>query len=207
VLAGVEGDHGELLRNHLVDIAERLLSDRTVTAITTRDLARAAEVSEGVLYNYFADKNELLLTALVRRFRELVANLLTGLPEAGEAPLQTNLERLANGLLELQLAGLPLFGKLLSEPALLARFSRAIHASDVELSGVEIRAATVEYLAAEQARGRIGDCDLEAAADLLLGATAQVALLHIVAATPAAERIPALVRTLTGGLLPTEGTT
>ena len=196
-VAGRQGDHAELLRTHLIDVAEALLSDRQVSAITTKDLARAANVSEGVLYNYFADKNELLITALVRRFRELVANLRIGMPETSGATLQSNLEHLTRALLELQLAGLPLFGKLLSEPDLLKRFTHEIHESH-ELSGAEIRNATVEYLGTEI------DGDAEAVADLLLGATALLALQHLVAGVPVADRIPALVRTL---LSPHERTT
>jgi AcrR family transcriptional regulator len=61
-LAGREGDAGVLLREHLLDTADRLLAQGDVATITARALARAADVSDGVLYNHFADKNDVLLT-------------------------------------------------------------------------------------------------------------------------------------------------
>jgi AcrR family transcriptional regulator len=55
------------LREHLLAAAERLLAESRPQALTTRAIARAAGVSDGVLYNYFADRDELVLEALVRR--------------------------------------------------------------------------------------------------------------------------------------------
>jgi AcrR family transcriptional regulator len=199
-VAGVEGDPAELLRDHLVDVAGTLLSERSVSSITTRELARAAGVSDGVLYNYFGDKNELLLTALVGRFRALVASFHAGVPAPGQHTVRANLVQLAHGLLELHLAGLPLFGKLAAQPALLGRFVHEIHRPDAGLSGREIRDAVVGYVQREQAGGRIGDCDAGAVADLLIGSVALHALLAVTAGAPAAERIPALVDTLVAGL-------
>lgn len=56
-LGRVGTDPATALREHLVDTAERLLAEKQVGAITTREIARAAGVSDGVLYNYFADKD------------------------------------------------------------------------------------------------------------------------------------------------------
>ncbi len=56
---------GAELRELLIDAADRLLADRQVSAITTRDIARAAGLSDGVLYNYFANKNDLVVVALL----------------------------------------------------------------------------------------------------------------------------------------------
>ena len=74
---GVKGRVGDdpatALRNHLIDVAERLLAERPVSSITTRDIARAGEVSDGVLYNYFASKNDLLVDSPRAPFRRIVA--------------------------------------------------------------------------------------------------------------------------------------
>lgn len=199
-LAGRTGEPAELLRGHLLDAAESLLADRRVSAVTTRDLARAAKVSEGVLYNYFADKNELLLTALVRRFVALVERLHAELPDAGAATVAENLERIAAALHALHADALPLFGKLMTEPPLLARFMHEIHSAELPLGGRQIRDPVVAYLEAEQRAGRLGPFDAGAAADLLLGSVALLALARIVGAADDARRIPALVRTLLCGL-------
>jgi len=203
VVAGLQGDPAALLRDHLIEAAERLLSDRQVTAITTRDLARAAEVSEGVLYNYFDDKNELLLTALVLRFEELVAQLRIAVPEAGSRTVREDLEQLAFAVLELHVAGLPLFGKLMTDPRLMARFWHEIHAGRVGVSGGDIRGIVKEHLEKERRRGRIGTCDTGAAADLLLGSVGLLALLEVIAGLAAHDRVAGLVDTLLSGLTPT----
>jgi Bacterial regulatory proteins, tetR family len=56
------------LRELLIVTAEKLLAERQVSTITTGDIARTAGVSDGVLYTYLADKNDLLVAALVRRY-------------------------------------------------------------------------------------------------------------------------------------------
>ncbi|HVB64884.1 MAG TPA: TetR/AcrR family transcriptional regulator, partial [Nitrolancea sp.] len=85
----VRGRHDEdpsaALRELLITTAEQLLVEGQVADITTRDIARAAGVSIGVLYNYFASKNDLLVTALVRRVQRSVAQFDTDLPEPGTA--------------------------------------------------------------------------------------------------------------------------
>lgn len=65
-------DPATALREHLVESAGKLLSERQISAITTRDTTLSAGVSDGVLYNYFGDKNELLLAALLRRYQSVV---------------------------------------------------------------------------------------------------------------------------------------
>lgn len=199
-VAGRDGDPAVLLRDHLIAAAEALLSRRHVAAITTRDLSRAAEVSEGVLYNYFSDKNDLLLTALSRRFRELVADFRESVPAPGRGTVRANLVRLAQELFALHIAGLPLFGTLLTEPTLLVRFSHEVHRADAGLGGGDIRDAIIDYLDSERRHGRIRRCDPSAAADLLLGSVALLALLHLTTGAEVEGRIPGLVDALIGGL-------
>ena len=71
------------IRTALLDAAEGLLAQHRPGAVTSRDLARHAGVSAGVLYNHFADKHDLLLTALVRRFGLLLDAYLAIPMEAG----------------------------------------------------------------------------------------------------------------------------
>src|SRR5258705_7230592 len=152
-VSGVEGDAGVALRAHLLDVVEGLLAERSVTAITTRELARAAGVSEGVLYNYFADKNDLVLTALVRRFAELVARLEAAAPAAGEGTLVENVVTLSEALFALHVEAMPMIGKLLAEPSLLQRFMKDIHAQTQPFGGKQIRDAVLRYFAEERRLG------------------------------------------------------
>jgi AcrR family transcriptional regulator len=203
-VSGVEGDAGAALRAHLLDVAERLLAERSVTAITTRELARAAEVSEGVLYNYFADKNDLVLTALVRRFAALVAQLEAAAPAAGEGSLTENLGTLAEALFALHVEAMPIIGKLLAEPPLLHRFMQDIHAQTQPFGGKQIRDAVFRYLAEEKRLGRLAaGVDVGAATDLLIGGVALLAVPTLMGAPPRAAhkaRARSFAQTLVGGL-------
>ncbi len=195
----MEGDAGVLLREHLLDTADRLLAQDDVATITARALARAADVSDGVLYNHFADKNDVLLTALVRRFGRLVARFQAAAPTPGARTIEENLEQLAGSLLDLHSAAIPLVAKLLAQPALLQRFLAGIHQPGEPFGGKLIRDLVVDYLAAEQRLGRLAPSgDAAAAADLLIGGVALAALPW--AAAPRDDGLSALVATLINGL-------
>jgi len=199
-LAGVEGEPALVLREHLLDAAEALLAERSVGGVTTRALAQKARVSEGVLYNHFADKSDLLVGALVRRFSRLVERLNSAIPHAGDSDVRANLEVLAMRLVELQADALPLVRKLMGEPELLSRFAVEIHARDLPFGGRQIREPVVAYLAAEQSAGRLGQFDAGAAADVLLATTAGFALAAEVAPFDCESRVKSLVETMLGGL-------
>jgi AcrR family transcriptional regulator len=190
------------LREHLLATAERLLAERPAPRLTTRELARAAGVSDGVLYNYFADRDELVLEALVRRFARLVERFQAELPEPGTNTVERSLHSFAEASLELHLDALPLVTSLLSEPALLRRFMVEIHREP--LGGPQLVGPISTYLEAERAAGRVRDVDADAAADLLVGAIVMRAFTTLLGATRSdvAERLPALVATLVRGLGP-----
>src|SRR6266536_1308624 len=101
-VSGLDGDPATALREHLIDVAERLLSERQVSAITTRDIARTAGVSDGVLYNYFADKNDLLLSGRVRRRAHIIPPFEADLPQPGTPTVEEHLGAHARAMLDLQ---------------------------------------------------------------------------------------------------------
>jgi TetR/AcrR family fatty acid metabolism transcriptional regulator len=53
-------------REQIVGAATRVFAERGFRRATTREVARAAGVSEGTIYNYFEDKDALLLAILDR---------------------------------------------------------------------------------------------------------------------------------------------
>jgi AcrR family transcriptional regulator len=193
-----EGDPGIALREHLVASAQTLLAEREVTTITARDLAREAGVSDGVLYNYFADKNELLLTALLRRFDELLDDFGADLPAPGTGSVEENVRKYAEALYTFDVDGFPMLAKLLGDPPLLQRFLVETHRQPVYTE--RVRKPVVDYLAGERRRGRIARIDPEAAADLLIGAIAQLALTTVTGGRPPARRLAAVVDTLLKGI-------
>jgi len=50
----------------ILDAAAHLFADRGFHRTTTKDIAEAADVAEGTLYNYFETKNDLLFAILAR---------------------------------------------------------------------------------------------------------------------------------------------
>jgi AcrR family transcriptional regulator len=51
-------------RRQIIDAAARLFAEKGFHRTTTHDIALAADVSEGTLYNYFESKDELLLAIM-----------------------------------------------------------------------------------------------------------------------------------------------
>jgi AcrR family transcriptional regulator len=169
------GDPAVQLREHLVASAAALVAERGTTAVTTREIARAAGVSDGVLYNYFADKNELIVAALVRRFEIIGARSWSGLPQPGSGSLEGNLVEYAGALHALVRDTLPMLAGLVAEHALLHRLIGEIHRPGQGILPFLNRIG--EYLVEEQRLGRIRDgVDLEATMLLLTGASATLTM-------------------------------
>jgi AcrR family transcriptional regulator len=196
-------DPGTALREHLVDTAEQLLAKRQVSTVTTRDIARAAGVSDGVLYNYFTDKHELIVAALVRRYSGLMTRFDTGLPVPGSGTVEENLTAYAVASLELVAETLPVASGLLSEPELLHRFIAAIHQEP--FGPHRLRQPISDYITAEQRLGRLGDFDVEAAVALVMGPAIMLGFTELMSGTPRTElteRFRQIVHTLLTGMLP-----
>jgi AcrR family transcriptional regulator len=169
-----DGDPAAQLRERLVDTAAALVAEGQVSAITTRQIARAAGVSDGVLYNYFADKNELLVAALVRHF-EIVASRSQGeLPTAGSRSVEENLVTYGEALYDVIGDTFPMFAGLMGDHALLGRVMAEIHRPGQGILPFLNRIG--EYLVEEQRLGRIGDVDIEAAMALFTGACATLTM-------------------------------
>jgi AcrR family transcriptional regulator len=199
----VGGDPATALREHLIDAAERLLTERQFSTITTRDIARAAQVSDGVLYNYFSDKSELLIAALVRRYAAALAAFEVGLPTPGVGVVEENLTYYARAALELVSSTLPMAAGLVSEPTLLHRFLEAIHTEPY--GPHRIREPMAEYLLGEQRLGRLGEFEIEPVLALLVGPALVLGLGGLVAQRPLEElatQIPGVVAALLRGLAP-----
>jgi len=118
-------DH-ELRRQELVSATWRVMARTGIMGVTTREIAREAGVSTGVLAHYFADKEELLAAALRLSHQQVYARIyertqgllgmdairvvmLEALPldeqRLLEAQIETNFQSLAlgnSGLRELQ---------------------------------------------------------------------------------------------------------
>ncbi len=171
----VGDDPATALREHLIDTAERLIAEVPVTSITTREIARAAAVSDGVLYNYFGDKNDLLVAALLRKYRSLVERFVARIPVAGSATIDENLAVLATALFDLANEFVPMVAGLVVDPVLFHRLFAAMHAEP--FGPQQLQEPMLRYVEEEQRLGRIApDVDRDSISLLLLGPTAMLAL-------------------------------
>ena len=197
------------VRARLLAAAETLVADRQSAAITARDIARAAGVSDGVLYNHFADKHELVLAALVARFERLVTAFqaeVAATPTARHGTttsgdLDKRFGHLAGATFRLHAAALPMLANVLSEPALFQRFMVAMHRPP--LGGHVFSDPVEELVRAEQAAGRAGDVEPRAMADLLVGSILLISLVDLLGGRPREQteaRLRDVVRTLVLGL-------
>jgi AcrR family transcriptional regulator len=151
------------LRGHLIATAEQMMGEQGSAGLTVRAIARAAGVADGVLYNHFADKEELLAAAL-RAHVDRVQRGLGLLPEAGAGEVETNLRTYLGRGLALHQAVLPVFAGLLGQPAVLARFAES------DQGERDWRDRLGDYLRAERNLGRLApDAQVDAAVAMLVG--------------------------------------
>ncbi|WP_405135986.1 TetR/AcrR family transcriptional regulator [Nocardia sp. NBC_01388] len=194
-LRNSDDDRG--LREHLIATAQRLLAEQGAAGLTVRAIARAAGVADGVLYNHFADKEELL-TAALRAHVDAQHRALGPLPGAGTATVAENLRTYLRAGLALHRAVIPVFAGLLATPAVLTRFAES------EEHDQDWRNVLARYLAAERDLGRLAPAaDLEAALAVLVGVCHDRALTALLPGTPHTPAdVPAVVTTLLTGIGP-----
>jgi AcrR family transcriptional regulator len=156
-------EEAQSLREHLIGTAAGMIAAQGTAGLTVRAIARAAGVADGVLYNYFTDKEELLANALHAHVRT-VERGLSSLPGPGSHTVEANLRTYLDYGLALHRAILPAFAGLLAQPAVLARFS------DLDKDGDDWRDRLTVYLHAEQDLGRLAaEAEVDAAAAMIVG--------------------------------------
>jgi AcrR family transcriptional regulator len=84
----------EKLRDALILAAERMIAERGLPGLKTRDLAREIGCANGAVYNLVADVDELVLRVGSRTLRRL-GDVLTAAEDAGEADPRDTLVRIA----------------------------------------------------------------------------------------------------------------
>src|SRR5437763_2427495 len=119
-----DGD-GQNLRDHLIAAAARLIGERGTAGLGVRDIAREANVADGVLYNYFAAKEDLLAEALLVHVGSVMGGL-PGLPPPGAGSPAANLAQCIDTGLAALSRVVPAFAGLQSQPRVLQRFHNLV---------------------------------------------------------------------------------
>src|SRR5262249_50152716 len=108
--------------DHLIATAARLIDQRGSTGLAVRDIAREAQVADGVLYNYFEDKEDLLAHALLAHVGNVMASAPRLLPPPGEGTGAANLQAFIHGGIAALPRVAPACAGLIAQPRVLARF-------------------------------------------------------------------------------------
>lgn len=159
-------------RERILEAARRVIREQGLVRATTKEIARAAGVSEGALYVHFANKEALFLHALGELpsgFIPLVRKLSA---RAGSGQVRETLAEVARAAVVFYADAIPMGASIFADPTLLAHHRELLarrHAGPHRAN--ELLAV---YLRAEQELGRIRvDADADVVAFLLLGAIYQ----------------------------------
>jgi AcrR family transcriptional regulator len=172
---------GPSLRDRIVAGAVEVIRQRGTVGATTKEIARAAGVSEGSLYNHFTNKSELIAAAMAEvtsGIREATIRLRT---KVGHGEVADNLTEFAMAAMEFYGELLPIAGPILGDRELLEWLRRSVPTGPARGS-VQGLAALAEYMDAERQSGRLAaTVSPPHLAAVLLGACQQYAFLTLMA--------------------------
>ncbi len=164
------------MRDYLIVTVAHMIDQRGSANLTVRDIAHKAHVADGVLYNHFADKEELLACALQIHVESVMRDG-GELPKAGEGTVAGNLAtHITRGLAMLSRI-VPIFAGLISEPKIIARFHDGVGFGARQYA---LPAVLASYLRDEAKLGRIDPkADVAAVVSMLIGACHELLLPRI----------------------------
>ena len=170
-------EHLPSTRERILWAAQQVIREKGLARTTVREIATAANLSEGALYKHFASKSDIVLSMLRHAPTDYI-QFLAALPmRAGDATLEHNIAEFVARSLEFHERTLPIAVSLFAEPALLAEFQGVLR----ERQGGPHKAVELlsAYLAAEQRLGRVGaTVTTSAVASMLAGACFNQTYIH-----------------------------
>ena len=198
-------ERGQATRQQLLDTAAAVFAERGYAGATTKEIAKAAGVSEGTIYRHFADKRELFGAVFADR-NATNFDAVTRLPGlAGTRTVRENLLFLIEAIEDVEREIAPLRA-VASTDADLASALVSTSADPAAASSVGPLRPLALYLEAEQRMGRIRpDVDVEAAAFALFAipfAGVTMARLSRIAGTDSANDMAGAVDVVLKGILP-----
>ncbi|MFB4312197.1 TetR/AcrR family transcriptional regulator [Actinomadura sp. GTD37] len=108
------------MRERILAAAVAVIRERGIVAATTKEIARSAGVSEGSLYNHFANKTALFAAALAEVTGTARTAMAALAGSAGQNTVEQNLVRLAADMVRFYGELLPMTGPVLADPELIA---------------------------------------------------------------------------------------
>lgn len=170
-------------RDRILDGAAEVMRRRGLARSTTKEIAKAAGLSEAMLYKLFQDKVDIFLAVLTERLPQ-VAVVSDGPDTHVGRDLPASIRRLASELVSFYRESFPIAASVFSDPELLARHREQLRERE---TGPQVTVeAVTDYLSAEQKAGRISPAARpRTVAELLVGACLHRAFLISFADEPA----------------------
>lgn len=156
-------------RDRILDGAAEVMRTRGLANTTTKEIARAAGLSEAMLYKIFRDKVDLFLGVLNERLPQIATLRDDPVDQFGQGIPTAGLCQLTTEVLSFYLESFPIAASVFSDPALLTR-----HRQDLAERGAgphRLVEGVAAYLATLWRAGRLASIAKPAAvAELLVGA-------------------------------------
>ncbi len=162
-------------KERLLAATERLLNSHGLGCVSTRDIARAANVAEGALYHHFGDKAELILSVVLHQLGDF-PEVLQSLPlQVGQGTVQKNLEHVLESAFAFHYRITPLMCSLFADQALLVKVRGMMN--ERSMGPGRGAFAIAAYLRAEQQLGRVAASAVpETIAELMMAVSVNTAL-------------------------------
>jgi AcrR family transcriptional regulator len=197
-------NEGQILdtRERILEAAERVMREKGFARATTKEIARAAQCSEGNLYNHFENKQAIFMAVMTERLPGFVPLIKTLHERVGVGTVRQNLEEVVRTAIAFYGQLIPISSAMMSNPGMregIRSRGAGPHRANEGLAA---------YIRREQSINRVHEeVDPEAAAALLLGACQQRAMHRLFLGDSGTsssddEFASALVATLLRGLSP-----
>jgi AcrR family transcriptional regulator len=192
-------------RQNLLEATRRIIEERGISRVTTKEIAREAGCAEGTLYKHFEHKEDLFLATIHENIPLFIETLQDYQP--GQNTIQENLTAIALAVLKYYGQILPLAASFFADIDLMKRYRKVMEELNVGPMRVYERVAA--YIAEEQKCNRIKpEQDPIGIATLLLGPCFQYAFqIHFLGKKPFptsdVEYVEGVVGILCAGLLRT----
>jgi AcrR family transcriptional regulator len=141
-------------RDRILDGALEVMRSRGLARATIKEIARAAGVSEALIYKLFTDKTDLLLCVFAERLPWGMALREDVTDHVGKRTVAANLTRMLIEIEQIFDASMPIAMALFSDVELMAREVEALQARGGPGPGILIQHVS-DYLRAEQVAGRV----------------------------------------------------
>jgi len=196
-------------KERLLAATEKLLASHGLGAVSTRDIAKAANVAEGALYHHFGDKAELIISVVLHQLGDF-PEVLQNLPlQVGQNSVQKNLETVLESAFAFHHRITPLVCSLFADQELLAKVRGMMNERSMGPGRAAV--AIAAYLRAEQQLGRVSaSADPETFSELMMAVSFNAAMCDQFfcggeSKVKARQRLRESVRAIVAGLQPSNG--